>query len=146
MYQHNHYASDVADATAKSINSGVDLNTGYPWFQNHGLQWALGNKTVTESTVGHWLLDESRLIPLVFELADYGRPALAAHPDDRFVLPSPARSRGWSDMGHTGRTMSVFEWGLHPSSRLSSGCTIPTQVSFPPPHFEWAFTHPKLSP
>lgn len=30
MYQHNHLAVDAADAAAKSINAGVDLNTGYP--------------------------------------------------------------------------------------------------------------------
>jgi beta-glucosidase-like glycosyl hydrolase len=34
MYQHNHLAKDVADASAKSINAGVDLNTGYPFVRN----------------------------------------------------------------------------------------------------------------
>ena len=37
MYKANHYAKNDADASAKAINAGVDLNTGYPFFQNNGV-------------------------------------------------------------------------------------------------------------
>eukprot|EP00040_Diaphanoeca_grandis_P016335 m.84243 g.84243 ORF g.84243 m.84243 type:complete len:798 (+) comp25726_c0_seq1:98-2491(+) len=51
MVDANHYAKDVADATAKSINAGVDLNTGWPWSKYGGLKQALGNHTITLDTV-----------------------------------------------------------------------------------------------
>eukprot|EP00039_Didymoeca_costata_P008454 m.112515 g.112515 ORF g.112515 m.112515 type:complete len:776 (+) comp14090_c0_seq3:191-2518(+) len=51
MYLHNHYAKDVATAAAAAINSGVDLNTGTPFYQDGGLAQAIGNHTVTWNTV-----------------------------------------------------------------------------------------------
>ena len=51
MSEHNHYAKDAADATAKSLNAGVDLNTGYPWYQQNGLRDAMGNGTISMDTV-----------------------------------------------------------------------------------------------
>ena len=51
MYQHNHLAPDVADASAKSINAGVDLNTGYPFFQHGGLNSSLAAGTVDLATI-----------------------------------------------------------------------------------------------
>ena len=51
MYQHNHLATDVADASAKSINAGVDLNTGYPFFQHGGLNSSLTAGTIDLATI-----------------------------------------------------------------------------------------------
>ena len=51
MYQHNHYAKDCPDAAAKSINAGVDLNTGAPWWRNGCLNASLVAGTVQMATV-----------------------------------------------------------------------------------------------
>lgn len=51
MYRNNHFAPSPAVASAKSINAGVDLNTGYPWYQKHGLKDSLNNGTVIAATV-----------------------------------------------------------------------------------------------
>jgi len=51
MYQHNHLADNVSDASAKSINAGVDLNTGYPFFQHSGLNSSLAAGTVNITTI-----------------------------------------------------------------------------------------------
>ena len=68
MYEHNHYAKNDADATAKSINAGVDLNTGYPWYQHNGLHDALGNQTITMQTVNTAL---ARSLSWKFKLGQY---------------------------------------------------------------------------
>lgn len=72
MYQHNHYAKDVTDATAKSLNAGVDLNTGFPWFQSNGLKYALGNGTITMQTVDTAL---ARSLSWKFKLGLFDNPA-----------------------------------------------------------------------
>ena len=68
----NHYAKNVQDATAKSINSGVDLNTGWPWHLDGGLAQALGNQTITMTTVDRAL---ARSLSYRFQLGLFDDPA-----------------------------------------------------------------------
>ena len=51
MYKANHLAASVADAAAKSINAGVDLNTGFPFYQAGGLNSSLAAGTVELATI-----------------------------------------------------------------------------------------------
>lgn len=50
MVDANKFATSMADASAKSINAGVDLNTGFPWTSG-GLWDAVGNHTVAMATL-----------------------------------------------------------------------------------------------
>lgn len=54
MVQQNHYANSTADAAAKSINAGVDLNTGFVWTDGGvggGMRAALARGWVTQATL-----------------------------------------------------------------------------------------------